>query len=156
MYIFSGTPSRDRRIKRDSGLARPFLFLQKNICFAVQIPRKLDICMKTYIILSSKNDSSILDRQVRDCPDVSEKTGSKHNGKYEQDITALREKFGNSFITGLCIKITLKEALGMMPRNRKRVDAYYGLTRYLQEEYGITLTIYSQKTKPNDHEEDNL
>ena len=43
MYIFSGTPSRDRRIKRDSGLARPFLFLQKNICFAVQIPRKLDI-----------------------------------------------------------------------------------------------------------------
>ena len=42
-------------------------------------------------------------------PDVSEKTGSRHNEKYE-----------------------------------------------LQEEYGITLTIYSQKTKPNDHEEDNL
>ena len=30
------------------------------------------------------------------------------------------------------------------------------LAKYLQEEYGITLTIYSQKTKPNDHEEDNL
>ena len=43
-----------------------------------------------------------LKRQVgkkASCPDVSEKTGSKHNGKYEQDITALREKFGNSFIT---------------------------------------------------------
>ena len=78
-------------------------------------------------------------------PDVSEKTGSRHN-----------EKFENSFITGLCVRITLKEALGMMPRNRKRVDAYDGLTKYLQEEYGITLTIYSQKTKPNDHEEDNL
>lgn len=41
-----------------------------------------------------------LKRQVgkkASCPDVSEKTGSKHNGKYEQDITALREKFGNSF-----------------------------------------------------------
>ena len=100
-----------------------------------------------------------LKRQVgkkASCPDVSEKTGSKHNGKYEQDITALREKFGNSFITGLCVRITLKEALGMMPRNRKRVDAYYGLARYLQEEYGITLTIYSQKTKPNDHEKDYL
>ena len=100
-----------------------------------------------------------LKRQVgkkASCPDVSEKTGSKHNGKYEQDITALREKFGNSFITGLCIRITLKEALGMMPRNRKRIDAYDGLARYLQEEYGIILTIYSQKTKPNDHEEDNL
>ena len=89
-------------------------------------------------------------------PDVSEKTGSRHNEKYEQDITALREKFGNSFITGLCVRITLKEALGMMPRNRKRVDAYDGLTRYLQNEFGITLTIYSQKTKPNDHEKDNL
>ena len=89
-------------------------------------------------------------------PDVNEKTGSKHNEKYEQDITALKEKFGNSFITGLCIKITLKEALDMMPRNRKRVDAYDGLTKYLQNEFGITLTIYSQKTKPNDHEENNL
>ena len=47
----------------------------KNVCFAVQIPRKLDICMKTKnIILSDKNDNSISDRQVRDCPDVSEKT----------------------------------------------------------------------------------
>ena len=75
-------------------------------------------------------------------PDVSEKTGSRHNEKYEQDITALKEKFGNSFITGLCIKITLKEALGMMPRNRKRVDEFDGLTKYLIEEYVITLTIY--------------
>ena len=89
-------------------------------------------------------------------PDVNEKTRSKYNEKYEQDITALKKKFGNSFITGLCIKITLKEALEMIPRNRKRVDAYDGLTRYLQEEYGITLTIYSQKTKPNDHEKDYL
>ena len=100
-----------------------------------------------------------LKRQVgkkASCPDVSEKTESKHNEKYEQDITALKEKFGKSFITGLCIKITLKEALGMMPRNLKKFDAYYGLTRYLQNEFGITLTIYSQKTKPNDHEEDNL
>ena len=101
----------------------------------------------------------LLKRQIgkkASCPDVNEKTRSNSNEKYEQDITALKEKFGNSFIAGLCIRITLKEALGMMPRNRKRVDAYYGLTRYLQEEYGITLTIYSQKTKPNDHEEDNL
>ena len=101
----------------------------------------------------------LLKRQVgkkASCPDVNEKTRSNSNEKYEQDITALKKKFGNSFITGLCIKITLKEALEMIPRNRKRVDAYYGLTKYLQEEYGITLTIYSQKTKPNGHEEDNL
>ena len=76
----------------------------------------------------------LLKRQVgkkASCPDVNEKTRSNSNEKYEQDITALKEKFGNSFITGLCIRITLKEALGMMPRNRKRVDAYYGLTSNL-------------------------
>ena len=44
-------------------------------------------------------------------PDVSEKTGSRHNEKYEQDITALREKFENSFITGLCVRITLRSIL---------------------------------------------
>ena len=47
----------------------------KYVCFAIQIPRKLDICMKAKnIILPGKNDSSISDRQVRDCPDVNEKT----------------------------------------------------------------------------------
>ena len=111
MYIFSGTPSRDRRIKRDSGLARPFLFLQKNICFAVQIPRKLDICMKTYIILSSKNDSSILDRQVRDCPDVSEKTVPQRiPRRYREDIKRLQEKYGLQ--EGLVINVSLKEFRG--------------------------------------------
>ena len=89
-------------------------------------------------------------------PDVNEKTGSKHNEKYEQDITALKEKFGNSFITGLCIKITLKEELYIMPRTPKRVDEYDGLIKYLQNAFGITQTIFAQKTKPNDHEENNL
>ena len=112
MYIFSGTPSRDRRIKRDSGLARPFLFLQKNICFAVQIPRKLDICMKTYIILSSKNDSSILDRQVRDCPDVSEKTVPQRiPRRYKEDIKRLQEKY--DLHEGLVINVSLKEFRGI-------------------------------------------
>lgn len=59
MYIFSGTPSWDNLIKRDSALSPknksgcllfspPFpSFLLKKVCFAVQIPRKLDICNET-------------------------------------------------------------------------------------------------------------
>ena len=39
--------------------------------------------MKTNIILSSKNDSSILDRQVRDCPDVKKK---QFHREYPEDI----------------------------------------------------------------------
>lgn len=146
MYIFSGTPSRDRRIKRDSGLARPFLFLQKNICFAVQIPRKLDICMKTYIILSSKNDSSILDRQVTNCPDVIEKTVPQRiPRRYKEDIKRLQEKY--DLHEGLVINVSLKEFRGICERDYPKIEAYLGLKKYLLRTFGVTLNIHSQKTK---------
>lgn len=69
--------------------------------------------------------------------------------RYQKDIAALEEKYGKlSTQTGLSINLTLKEATLLMPRNRKRIDAYAGLVSYLKREYGITLTITSQKTKP--------
>lgn len=69
-------------------------------------------------------------------------------GKYKKDITALLEKYGSlSSLTGLSISLTLKEALEIMPRERRRVDAYEGLKNYLKREYGITLIITSRKTK---------
>ena len=69
--------------------------------------------------------------------------------KYQKDIAALEERYGKlSTQTGLSINLTLKEALSLMPRNRKRIDAYTGLMSYLKREYGITLIITSQKTKP--------
>lgn len=146
MYIFSGTPSRDRRIKRDSGLARPFLFLQKNICFAVQIPRKLDIYMKANIILSGKNDSFILDRQVRDCPDVSEKTVPQRiPRRYKEDIKRLQEKY--DLHEGLVINVSLKEFRGICERDYPKIEAYLGLKKYLLRTFGVTLNIHSQKTK---------
>lgn len=86
------------------------------------------------------------ERQVREsdvCPDVSEKT----NTKYKKDIEALRTKYGDSFSTGFCIEVTLKELLEICPRERKRTDAYTGLVSYLSKELGIKLTIKSQKTK---------
>ena len=69
--------------------------------------------------------------------------------KYEEDIAALEEKYGKlSTQTGLSINLTLKEAFALMPRGRKRIDAYTGLMSYLKRAYSITLTITSQKTKP--------
>lgn len=68
--------------------------------------------------------------------------------KYKKDIAVLQEKYGSlSSLSGLSISLTLKEALEIMPRNRRRVDAYDGLKNYLKKQYGITLTIKSQKTK---------
>lgn len=68
--------------------------------------------------------------------------------KYRKDVALLQSKYGDAFKTGFCIDLTLQEALSLMQRERKRVDAYSGLISYLKRELGITLTITSQKTKP--------
>ncbi len=77
------------------------------------------------------------------CPDVIEKTDTR----YGKDIEALRTRYGDSFSTGFCIEVTLKELLEICPRERKRTDAYTGLASYLSKELGIKLTIKSQKSR---------
>ncbi len=82
-------------------------------------------------------------------PDVTEKAVSSEPipEKYQRDIEALRNKYGDAFKTGFCINLTLQEALSIMSRERRRVDSYAGLISYLKREQGITLIIKSQKTK---------
>ena len=83
-------------------------------------------------------------------PDVTEKAVSSKPipEKYQRDIEALRQKYGDAFKTGLCINLTLQEGLSILQWERKRIDAYSGLVSYLKRELGITLTITSQKSKP--------
>lgn len=133
MYIFSGTPSRDSRIKRDSALSprnKPgcllfYPFFQK-VCFAVQILRKLDICMKTKnIILPSKNNSSISDRQVRDCPDVIEK---QFHREYPEDIGKISKGYRRDTIcmkawSLMCLsKISRAYVKGIIQRSKHTWD----------------------------------
>ena len=68
--------------------------------------------------------------------------------KYKKDVASLRSKYGDALKTGFCIILTLQEALSIIHRERKRIDAYSGLVSYLKRELGITLTITSQKSKP--------
>ena len=49
--------------------------------------------------------------------------------------------------TGLCIETTLQGILGICPRERKRSDAYKGLTEYLKRSYGINLRNQIIKTR---------
>ena len=91
------------------------------------------------------------ERQVRETtPDVIEKSSTIAKPileKYEKDIEALRKRYGENFKTGLCINLTLKEALEIIPRERARSDAYTGLISFLKGKMGITLNIKSQKSK---------
>ena len=89
-------------------------------------------------------------QDTRTAPDVIEKAVPHEPipEKYQRDIEALRQKYGDAFKTGLCINLTLQEALSIIHRERKRIDAYSGLVSYLKRELGISLTITSQKSKP--------
>lgn len=88
-------------------------------------------------------------------PDVTEKAVSSGPvpEKYQRDIEALQGKYGDAFKTGFCINLTLQEALSIMPRERRRIDAYSGLVSYLKKEWDITLSIKSQKLNLNHYEE---
>jgi hypothetical protein len=94
---------------------------------------------------------SVSNRQEKvTTPDVIEKSSTNNQAypeKYKKDIKALLDKYGDVFKTGLCINLTLQEALSIMPRERRRIDAYRGLQSYLKRELGITLSITSQKSK---------
>ena len=71
---------------------------------------------------------------------------TKDTGK-KKDIEALRDMYGENFKTGLCINITLQEALMIIPKERARVDAFRGLISFLKGKMGIELNIKSQKSK---------
>ena len=49
------------------------------------------------------------------------------------------------FISGLSIEVTLSELLAVIPRKRRRCEAYNSLVKYLREERNILLTIKSRR-----------
>ena len=67
---------------------------------------------------------------------------------YAGDIHRLEEALhnGHPLESGSCINITLQELLKIVPRKRRRIDAYRGLVSKLKN-IGVTLTIKSQKSK---------
>ena len=63
--------------------------------------------------------------------------------KFKADIETLQSLYpGSTEIT-----LTLREALEKIPRDRKRVDAYDTLAKWMKEHMGIELIVKSQKTK---------
>ena len=85
----------------------------------------------------------------QDCvsPDVIEK---KRNtvivpDKFKADVEALEKYIGHSLENGLCIKVDLAELLTVIPRERKRADAYNTLRRFLKNEFNVELFINSRK-----------
>ena len=66
---------------------------------------------------------------------------------YADDIHRLEEALGHPLENGACIEFTLQDLLQIVPRKRRRIDAYRGLVSKLKNNMGVTLTIKSPKTK---------
>ena len=92
------------------------------------------------------NDSSISDRQVKDCPDVIEKTVPQRiPRRYKEDIKRLHGRY--DLHEGFVINVSLKEFRGICERDYPKIEAYLGLTNFLLRTFGVILNIHSQKTK---------
>ena len=72
--------------------------------------------------------------------------------KFKEDIDALENYIGRNLESGLCIKVDLSELLTVIPRDRKRTDAYNTLVKFLKDEFEIDLIINSKKQKGDIYE----
>lgn len=72
--------------------------------------------------------------------------------KFKRDIEALETYIGRKLESGLCIKVDLSELLTVIPRERKRTDAYNTLVKFLKDEFEIDLIINSKKQKGDIYE----
>ena len=84
-----------------------------------------------------------------DCaPDVIEKASTEViiPERFREDIERLK-KYGVELRSGLCIEIELSELLEILPRERRRKDAYDKLVKFLADEMNIKLTIKSRRSK---------
>ena len=70
--------------------------------------------------------------------------------KFKDDVEALENYIGRNLETGLCIKVDLAELLIVIPRERKRADAYNTLRRFLKNEFGTDLIINSKNGGDNE------
>ena len=77
-------------------------------------------------------------------PDVNKPKDSPTEDKYQHEIEVLKQRYGE--LEGLTIDIRLGKLLELIPKPRKRSDAYKGLVRYLRDEYNCELRITSRKS----------
>lgn len=77
------------------------------------------------------------------CQEDKPKTSKEQ--KYQTEIQALTDYFGEELKSGVCIEVELSQLVQIIPKERKRVDSYNALVRYLKT-IGVTLKITSRKT----------
>ncbi len=65
--------------------------------------------------------------------------------RYDNDIQTLEKEYG--VLENSNIVIDLQKLLKIVPRERRRIDAYRGLLKFLKDTRKCIITITSRKTK---------
>ena len=81
-------------------------------------------------------------------PHVIAKDATEIN-EMDKELKVLSDVYGELY-EGKIINITLQDLLSLLPRTRKRSDAYRGLISKLMRK-GVTLSITSQKSNNNSY-----
>ena len=91
--------------------------------------------------------------KAQDEKSISSATPVRDDDPYAGDIDKLQNALfnGHPLENGTCIEIALQDLLQIIPKKRRRIDAYRGLVSRLNR-MGVTLRINSQKTKRHDSE----
>lgn len=78
-------------------------------------------------------------------------TPVRDDDPYAGDIDKLQNALfnGHPLENGTCIEIALQDILQIIPKKRRRIDAYRGLVSRLNR-MGVTLIINSQKSRRDD------
>ena len=109
--------------------------------------------MNLHMIIFGEQDAFLRGREavVVDPLDKQKVTTHIVPEKFRDDVTALIAYIGaERFKNGLSIEVSLAELLDVVPRSRKRTDAYGALIKYLKEERDIILTIKTSKKNAAD------
>lgn len=96
----------------------------------------LQTLLNDYFFKSSKKKSSVESKAESQMKTVPQSPSSP----YAKDIEALRREYGE-LVDGTEINLSLQQALALMPRTRKRSDAYKGLQTELKRLYGVVLNV---------------
>ena len=140
-----------------------YVFRRKNCYFTryyyavLQYPRTLNLperagwleynMFKTTIQMLNGDSMFLSSRQSAATDVIAKSSTPTIPVKFRNDIETLKEYYAQDFREGLEVRLTLKEALVLLRRDRKMTDAYTSLASWMKANLGIILTIISQKTK---------
>lgn len=80
------------------------------------------------------------------CTEEATTEPQKSEPEIDPEVLAIARKYG-PIASGVVIEVSLQELLALIPRQRKRSDAYVGLQKKLMANYGTELRIIKKKGK---------